>query len=76
MPVGNLMCVVRYLLQAADGRFYEHLWFKRVSSGREGVALRDRIVSNGKGPDDRVMVTGCRFIALDDQTSASVRSAA
>lgn len=64
MPVGNLLCVVRYLFTCADGTVEPHMWCRRVPSGAEGVKLRNDIVSNGRGADDRVIITGCKFVTL------------
>lgn len=70
MPVGNLMCIVCYTITTHEGVVSYHSWYRRVGSGREGILLRDRIVSLGPKQDHRVFVLSCRLIELHSQAYA------
>ena len=70
MPIGDMIFVVRYLFTTIHGGVESHVWCKRVKTGREGIELRDRIVSTGTRADDRVVVTECRFFPLTDKAAA------
>ena len=59
------------MLDAIHGVVESHVWCKRVNTGREGIELRDRIVSMGARADDRVVVTECRFFPLDESRAAA-----
>jgi hypothetical protein len=65
-----MVFVVKFLYTTAHGLVEPHTWYKRVSSGREGIALRDRLVSLGTRADDRVLVTECKFFPLTDKVAA------
>lgn len=64
MPVGNLMCVVRFLFTNFLGEVERHTLYRRVSSGREGIKVRDELVSLGASADTSVFITECRLIEL------------
>ena len=66
MPIGDMIFVVKFLYTTAQGVVESHVWCKRVKTGREGIELRDRIVSTGTRADDRVVVTECRFFPLNE----------
>ena len=70
MPIGDMIFVVRYLFTTIHGGVESHVWCKRVKTGREGIELRDRIVSTGTRADDRVVVTECRFFPITDKAAA------
>ena len=70
MPIGDMIFVVRFLFTTIHGAVEPHVWCKRVKSGREGIELRDRIVSMGARADDRVVVTECRFFPITDKAAA------
>ena len=70
MPTGHMIFVVRYLFTTIHGVVESHVWCKRVKTGREGIELRDRIVSTGTRADDRGVVTECRFFPLTDKAAA------
>lgn len=74
MPTGDLLCIIHYLFVSFTGETEAHTCYKRVSSGREGIALRDQIVSAGDGVDDRVFVTDCKFVALTGRLSQEAAS--
>jgi hypothetical protein len=71
MPVGDLIFVCRYLLTDVFGEQWEHHYYKRVNSGREGIAQRDRIVSNGKNADDQIVVLSCSFYPVEGAAQAA-----
>lgn len=70
MPTGHMIFVVKFLFTTARGVVEPHTWFKRVKSGREGIELRDRLVSTGTRADDRVVVTECRFFPIEEAQAA------
>lgn len=70
MPIGDMIFVVRFLFTNIHGVVEPHVWCKRVKSGREGIELRDRIVSTGTRADDRVVVTECRFFPIEEAQAA------
>lgn len=70
MPVGDLIFVCRYQLTDPYGVTYPHRYCKRVSSGREGIALRDSIVNNG-GSHERVWVDSCSFYPVEGTAQAA-----
>ena len=70
MPIGDMIFVVRYLFTTIHGGVESHVWCKRVKTGREGIELRDRIVSTGTRADDRVVVTECRFFPIEEAQAA------
>lgn len=70
MPIGDMIFVVRFLFTTIHGVVESHVWCKRVKTGREGIELRDRIVSMGARADDRVVVTECRFFPLNESKAA------
>lgn len=67
MPVGDLLCVVRYESTDAKGRVHSHQAYKRVRSGHEGVALRNSIV--GSAP--RIFVVSCTFRPVEGAARAA-----
>lgn len=71
MPIGDMIFVVRYLLTNTHGVREMHMWCKRVKTGREGIELRDRIVSKGPRADDRIVITECRFFPLTNEGKAA-----
>ena len=68
MPQGDMVFIVKYQYIDAFGATTLNTWFKRVSTGREGIELRDRIVSTGTRADDRVVVTECKCIPLENES--------
>lgn len=70
MPIGDMIFVVRFLFTNIHGVVEPHVWCKRVKTGREGIELRDRIVSSGPRADDRVVVTECRFLPIEEAQAA------
>ena len=71
MPIGDMIFVVRFLYTDAFGVTAPHAWYRRVKTGRDGIELRDRIVSTGTRADDRVVVTECKFYPLTGEGKAA-----
>ena len=71
MPIGDMIFIVKYQYTDVTGVTHANAWYKRVSTGREGIELRDRIVSNGTRADDSIVVTECKCIPLDDEHKAA-----
>jgi len=67
----DMVFIVKYQQRNPYGEIESHMWCKRVSTGREGIELRNHIVSDGPRVDDRIVVTECRCIPLTDEGRAT-----